>query len=170
MRRVRQAKRVTLTSMVLVFGLLGFAHADGGERLAELEGQILVTQDPLPNVASPERTIEHFQEYRQDVIVSDDDATRWSFRFMAFMTEEPRTGELSLELYRADDDSWVASSRLYASPRMTILSGRASLSADDGVEVGLSYKLKLVAERGGERVVLAQTRVVTDAPPRLASR
>jgi hypothetical protein len=168
--------RVVSWSIVVVlggvFGLVSVAHA-GGEASphGHLEGQILVTQELLPRSSSAERTIELFEQNRQDVVQSDDDAaTRWSFRFMAFMTEEPRTGQLSLELYRADDERWVASTRLFASPRMTILSGRASFSADEGVEVGLNYKLKLVAERAGERVVLAETRLITEAPMRVASR
>jgi hypothetical protein len=159
-------------SIVGLVGVYGVAYAgDDQAPHGHLEGQILVTQELLPRAASPERTIELFERSRQDVIRSDDDgATRWSFRFMAFMKEEPRTGQLSLELYRAEDDSWVASNRLFASPRMSILSGRASFSADDGVELGLNYKVKLVAERADERVVLAETRLVTEAPLRVASR
>jgi hypothetical protein len=165
-----QFARVVSWSVVVV-GFLGLAHAgDEAAPHAHVEGQILVTQAPLPRAAGPEKTIELFQENRQDVITADDDAGRWSFRFMAFMTEEPRTGELSLDVHRADDDRWVASTRLFASPRLTILSGRASISADDGVEPGGQYELKLVAERSGERIVLARTRLATEAPPRVASR
>lgn len=164
--------RVVTWSVVAALGSLGLAHAGENEsHLAHLDGQILITQQPLPNAASPERQIEFFETHRQDVITADEhDEGRWTFRYMAFMTETPRTGELTLELRRAEDDEWITSTRLFASPRLTILSGRASVSADSGVQVGEPYKVALVARRDGERVVLAETRLVTELPPRVASR
>ena len=163
---------MVVVSVGFVVGFLGLAQAEHLESsLDRFEGQILITQELLPRSASAERTIELFERGRQEVLTSaDDDATRWDFRFMGFLTEEPRTGELSLDFYRVEDGKWLSSQRLFASPRMRVLSGPASLSAADGVEVGLSYKLKLVAERDGKRVVLAETRLITEAPPRLASR
>lgn len=161
--RVRLGVAVFLT---LVAGAVAQAGKPRTVRDA-FAGHIVISTSPLRPAGETEaEMIEDIRKAEVNVIAArdagDDEVVSWSFFFTAFLDKQPRTSELSLDVYAAEGDKrYITSKRMMGiDPRLQILGSDMALTEEDGVKPGARYRLVLTGQVGNREVTFA-TAVVT---------
>ncbi len=162
-------RRIQWVAVVAVIvGMVASAHADEVAQKVQkaFRGTILVTAEPLPEPAGDaETTIAQFRKATDHPLAAREvgGVPTWSFHYTAFLKSKPATSSLTLEFYTDDAERrYAASERLLdVDPSLTILSGHATVTEDDGLDRDRRYVVKLVGKVKGKDVTLAQTKLTT---------
>lgn len=128
-------------------------------------GEILITEVSFRAVAGSGveliETLEKARLHELEPLDSTSSTLMWGFHFIAFLDRAPRIGELSLDFYTTDGSGrYVTSQRLMGiDPAIRILSGDVTLSEDDGLRPGATYRVKLTGVVRGRELIFATTTV-----------
>lgn len=151
----------------VVCGWGGVTHGDVSKGVqAALEGKILITSGGLPVPGDDDAvTIKALKKAATSHLEHEriGGVATWRFSFMAFMDKKPGVKQVALDFYRDDGSrAFVAQERLIGiNPRLTLLQGDVEMTEDDGLSIGKSYIVRLVARVRGKDVVLAKTKLMT---------
>jgi hypothetical protein len=160
--RVRLGVAVFLT---LVAGAVAQAGKPRTVRDA-FSGQIVISTSPLrPAGETDAEMIEGIRKAHASELTArdgDGEEQSWTFFFTAFLDKQPRTSELSLDVYAAEGDKrYITSKRMMGiDPRLQILGSDMTLTEEDGVKPGARYRLVLTGQVGNRELTFA-TAVVT---------
>ncbi|RMH42002.1 MAG: hypothetical protein D6689_09395, partial [Deltaproteobacteria bacterium] len=87
-----------------------------------------------------------------------DGVKAWTFYYTAFLKTAPKTDELSMDFHTADKKkAYVANKRLQVDRNLTVVTGRVTITEDDGPAAGRTYHVILRARRGNRDIDLART-------------
>jgi hypothetical protein len=155
-----------MTAAVVALGWAGAAGADIPKKVqAKFKGQILITDEDLPEGLELADAVKAYKKLDKSTVKGEDvDGVRsWQFNYTAFLKSAPKAKELTLDFHTADKENlYIANKRLELSGTVTIVSGRLSISEDDGPSKGKTYHLILRARQGGKEVELARTKLRLD--------
>lgn len=137
--------------------------------MTKFKGRLLVTTDnPLStSYDSDAAMIKAYEKANVTVLKSyegGEGVAVWSFYFMAFMSQSPRSSTLSLDFYMVEGSkkTYVANKRLNGvDNKLRLLSSRVELSEDDNLNKGRTYEVRLTVQRGKREVILAKTTLKT---------
>jgi len=159
----RRKLAAAVGAVMLLAGSLAFAAVTKKVQRA-FQGKILITADTLPdgNVDDDGGTIKRYKSLDLTSIKHDEDGgiATWTFNYTAFFRKPIGVSQVSLDFHKVDKaKSYVANKRFGVDPKLTILSGRLTITEDDGPAAGQTYELVLRGKRGKKEVDLAKTRL-----------
>jgi hypothetical protein len=161
--------RVRLGVAVFLTFVAGAVAQAGKPRTVRdaFSGHIVISTSPLRPAGETEaEMIDGIRKAEVHEIAArdagEDEEASWSFFFTAFLDKQPRTSELSLDVYAAEGDKrYIMSKRMMGiDPRLQILGSDMSLTEEDGVKPGARYRLVLTGQVGNRELTFA-TAVVT---------
>lgn len=137
--------------------------------MGKFKGRLLITTDaPLPtSFGSEGEMIKAYEKANVKSLKSYDGSggvAVWSFYFMAFMSQPPRSTNLSLDFYLVEGSkrTYVANERLRGvDPKLRLLSTRIEITEDDNLNKGRTYEVRLTTRRGKRDLILAKTTLKT---------
>lgn len=137
--------------------------------MRKFKGRLILTTDsPLStSYDSDSAMIKAYEKANVKVLKSyegGEGVAVWTFYFMAFMKQSPRTSNLSLDFYmvQGGKKTYVANKRLTGvDTKLRLLSSRIDISEDDNLNKGRTYEIRLTAQRGKREIILAKTTVKT---------
>jgi hypothetical protein len=154
-------RRRLLDAAVLAVALLagGVASADMSKNvIAAFRGQIIVTKGELPEGKTEKETIAKIKAAKLGELKGEvnGDVKAWTFNYAAFLSKTGATA-LKLEFWK-DGKQYAADKSLSGvDPKSPILTGEITIDADENIDDGKSYVLKLVA---GKDAVVATTTLI----------
>jgi hypothetical protein len=147
--------------IVAVFAVFagGVASADISKNvITAFRGQLVITKGELPDGKSDKDTIAKIKAAKLTELKGEvnGDVKMWTFNYAAFLS---KTGATSLKLeFWKDGKQYAADKSLSGvDPKSSLLTGEISIDADENIDEGKSYVLKLVA---GGKTTVAQTTLV----------
>ena len=124
--------------------------------IAAFRGQLIITKGELPEGKGDKETIAKIKAAKITELKGEvnGDVKQWTFTYAAFLS---KTGATSLKLeFWKDGKQYAADKSLSGvDPKSALLTGEISIDADENIDDGKSYVLKLVA--GGNTTVAQAT-------------
>ncbi|HLU66921.1 MAG TPA: hypothetical protein VKZ63_11635 [Kofleriaceae bacterium] len=162
---MKHASILTAAAALLLWSSPAGADLSRGVQ-AKMKGKIVISASGLPDTTGDDAaTLRALKKAGAAPLAHEkvNGVPTWRFDFIAFMKRKPNAKMVSLDFYRDDKSkAFVAQERLAGiDPSLTLLQSTAELSADDGLEPGKRYIVKLAATVNGKEVVLATTKVQT---------
>ena len=152
-----------LAVAALAFAFAASARADIPKAVqAKFKGQILVTEDPLPEVEDAKEGVKVYGKLNKAAVKGEeaDGVMSWTFYYTAFLKKPPKTAELSLDFHTADKEKlYVANKRLQINGELTIIEGKLTITEDDGPSRNKTYNVILRAQQGGKEIEVAKTKL-----------
>jgi hypothetical protein len=167
---VRNKRLTSGLVLLLITCVASAASADLPRKVMQkFNGRLIVTTDSALSTSyeSDAEMIKAIDKANVKVLKSyegGEGVAVWSFYFMAFMSQSPRTTALSLDFYMVEGSkkTYVANKRLTGvDSKLRLLSTRVELSEDDNLNKGRTYEVRLTAKRGKREVILAKTTLKT---------
>ncbi len=156
-------RSVGFAAVIAAFAMASTAaHADVPKKVqAKFRGQILISTDPLPeDIEDTGAAVKQYKSLNISSVKRDagDGVPSWTFYYTAFLKTAPKVSEMSLDFHTADKEKlYVANKRLQVSGTLTVITGRITISEDDGPAAGKKYDLILRAKKGRKEIELAKT-------------
>lgn len=126
--------------------------------IASFRGQLVITKGELPEGKGDKETIAKIRAANLSELKGEvnGDVKQWTFNYAAFLTKTGATS-LKLEFWR-DGKQYAADKSLSGvDPKSALLTGEITIDADENIDDGKQYVLKLVA---GSNTVVAQTKLL----------
>jgi len=138
----------------------GIASADMSKNvIATFKGQLVITKGELPEGKTEKDTIAKIKAAKLGELKGEmnGDVKTWTFNYAAFLS---KTGANALKLEFWKDGKQYAADKSLSNvdPKSSLLTGEISIDADENIDDGKSYTLKLVA--GKDSVVATATLVM----------
>jgi hemoglobin len=165
-----------MRNMVLVAAIAAFTFgvASADEYSAAVQtaykGKLVISKDEVEPGKTDKQTVDKLKAGSLSAITGEiaADVTQWHFHYAAFLS---RTGATSLKIEFVTDD---AGHRLAADkqlegldPKSSVITGDITIDEDEGVAVGKTYVVEVVAGHGD---VVAKTTITFSAAPKRASK
>jgi hypothetical protein len=126
--------------------------------ISAFRGQLVITKGELPDGKNDKDTIAKIKAAKLTELKGEvnGDVKMWTFNYAAFLS---KTGATSLKLeFWKDGKQYAADKNLSGvDPKSSLLTGEISIDADENIDEGKSYVLKLVA---GANTTVAQATLV----------
>jgi hypothetical protein len=154
---------VGLAAIAAVLLVATGARADIPKKVqAKFRGQILITDEPLPEEVETKEGVKLYKKLDKKALKGEDvdGVMSWTFFYTAFLKKPPKTSDLTLDFHTADKEKlYVANKRLQVNGNITIISGKITITEDDGPNRNRTYHLILRAKRGSKEIEIAKTKL-----------
>lgn len=154
---------VGLAAFAAVLLVAAGARADIPKKIQKkFRGQILITDAPLPEEVSAKDGVKIYKKLAKTSLKGEDldGVMSWTFFYTAFLKKAPKTGDLTLDFHTADKEKlYVANKRLQINGNVTIISGKITITEDDGPNRNRTYHLILRAKKGNKEIEVAKTKL-----------
>jgi hypothetical protein len=125
----------------------GVASADMSKGvIAQFRGQLVITKGELPEGKSEKETIAKIKAAKLTELKGEvnGDVKQWTFNYAAFLSKTGATA-LKLEFWKEGKTYAADKSLSGVDPKSALLTGEISIDADENIDEGKSYTIKLVA-------------------------
>jgi len=128
---------------------------------ARLRGQILVSDEPLPELTDEAKMADVLKSWQKPVLEKGKEASGWSFHMVSFPTHKPGVSQVSLLFYDVSGAkrAYLTRRDITCDPAATILASDVDVSTEDGIKPGMKIELALAKFTGGRETDLAKGRL-----------